>query len=469
MSDTPLTIRSFGDVLKPKMSKTARKKYYDPNKCVFEMPHNAIERDASKQETLYELLFESLTYTLFLDESFRFPDISKSWISETINNRIPINSEVIKAAQKQEAATVVAAYFSHNIIPNIPKHLLSVVVDSVEALIQGDSSLGKNKRVSLKSAKERKSEADYLADVWVLAVCRSAELQIRKPSKGACENVFAESGGAQESCSQEKPGDAVEVVQSRGFNLFSRGRLHIGQEGCLYGIGRKTDRSEKQASSLARTVQGGENKAKPKGLLAGALFALFLATAMFFYWGVLFTPALVVAESQGPTADLEVGASDSNYYIDLGEYIKPAREKPMYSRPYVEIGDSDGYVVRGNDANNRIKVFSRDGTALGNGRNEYSNFVTYPLNGEASVFTAILNPPKYPGFDPELTYRILGDGILLFMRTMESDTSSLEVEIDTAAVEQLTIELVLVSKTYHSFSDPFFLGIQNATIKTTDY
>ncbi|WP_312102873.1 tetratricopeptide repeat protein [Pygmaiobacter massiliensis] len=185
MSEKLLTMRSFGDAMKFKMSKAAKKKFFDASKAAFEHRPEATELDASKQEVLYGLLFESLTYTLQQTDGKRFPDIGKVWISETINNKKPLHTEILKAAQRTEAVNEVAVYFHENLVPNIPKSLLSVVVDSVAGLVQGDATLGKKKITSLKSAKERKAAADYLAEVWVLAVCIGA----KRPN-----------------CSQRKPG-----------------------------------------------------------------------------------------------------------------------------------------------------------------------------------------------------------------------------------------------------------------------
>ncbi|MDD3040622.1 tetratricopeptide repeat protein [Bacteroides sp.] len=174
MTEKSLTMRSFGDALKSKMSKTVKKKLFDADKNNFESRPEALERDASKQEFLYELLFESLTYKLQRKEELKFPDLSKSWISGTINNKISLNAAILKAAQRKEAAKEVADYFNQNLIPNIPMNLLSVVTGNVSVLVQNDVTMGEPKKRSLELSFKKKSEADYLAEVWVLAVCMGA-------------------------------------------------------------------------------------------------------------------------------------------------------------------------------------------------------------------------------------------------------------------------------------------------------
>ncbi len=70
---------------------------------------------------------------------------------------------------------------------------MTLVVDNVAGLVQNDVALGKRKIESLKSAIKRKSEADYLAEVWVLAVCIGAETpncSQNKPVKLKNESVI---------------------------------------------------------------------------------------------------------------------------------------------------------------------------------------------------------------------------------------------------------------------------------------
>ena len=130
--------------------------------------------DGTCQVHLYTILFESLTY--MLDEEF---PIKSSWISETINGKIPLNSEILKAAQNAKFEDV-CGYFNWNLIPNIPENSRSVVVDAIEKLVENDQSLGKSKITALKGKKKRNEYAYFLAEVWVLAVCQSYEKNVTK-------------------------------------------------------------------------------------------------------------------------------------------------------------------------------------------------------------------------------------------------------------------------------------------------
>jgi len=143
MAANPLSIRSFGGIVKSRMSKAARIKKYDTDKACFTLSADALEHDATKQEVFYGMLFESLIFYLHESDEYRFPDIGKRWISETLNGRIPLNSEILKAAQRKEAILFIGEYFANNIVPNIPDKSLSMVVDNIDMLVQEDNALGK--------------------------------------------------------------------------------------------------------------------------------------------------------------------------------------------------------------------------------------------------------------------------------------------------------------------------------------
>jgi len=449
-------MRTFGDVLKPNMSKTAVKKQYDNNKNLFEATPDAIERDASKQETLYELLFESLIYTLQQDECFKFPDISKSWISETVNNKKPVSSEIIKAAQKQEAATFVAAYFANNIVPNIPKPLLSVVVDGVMILVQYDASLGRKKRDSLKSARERKSEADFLADVWVLAVCRGAEHHSRK-QLGETIDISSEE-------SKPLPVDNKSEAIDLNAEQYSRLRRNF----FLFRLRKKSGITQKRLTSSNRPHSTDKKKKSLIRVVIATAIPLSVGISLAIAWHALTEPSLAnVSSVEAPVEDSIEEIADQN--VEAEGISKPLIDVPLFRIPYTAIGDSEGYLAQGNDKENTIKVFSREKTVLYDDIKGYTNFVTYSLNGEASRFSAMLNPPKYRFFEPELAYRVFGDYELLNETVLTSDSPPTLILIDTSGVYNLMIEVELIGYASNSFTNLFFLGIQNAIITTTDY
>jgi len=428
MSGNVLTMRTFGDVLKKRMSKTARKKYFDNSRNTFTLPPDAIERDATKQETLYDFLFESLVYKIqYEDGETKIPDFNKSWISETINGKIPLNSEVLKAAQKQEAAAVTAAYFNNNIVPNIPKHLLPVVVDSVGELIKEDAGLGAIKRASLKSAKDKKSEADYLAAVWVLAVCNCAECLERKQSNPSKPKAVEAQADTQIAPPPEAAPSTYAPSVSNAEGWCKREKMLV----CVMSV-----------------------------LAAALVVALFLL--------------LRLANAPAPEETLVVPDGPIVHTIEFYNVVteappKPAMVIPLYNIPYIEIGDSECFRVSGNDEENRIVLFSKENEIISALFNKYNNYVVYDIDADASRFLATLNSPKYPLTYPELTYRILCDDEVRYEVTLEGNSQPVDVDINIRGTKRLAIEIELIGFSYNSISVSYYRGIQNARIITVGY
>jgi len=467
MSEKLLTMNGYGDALKPRMSKTSRVKRYDADTDGFIMTPDALDLDATKQETIYRLLYESLTYKLCEDEAIKIPDISKEWISKTINGKIPLNSEILKAAQKREATTIVAAYFNNNIIPNIPKHLLCEAVNSISSLVLGDYSISKEKRDSLKQAKEKKSEADYLADVWILAVCKCTEYQCRKPDKAAFsitdtatmvadntpvytdakETIIADPVPSSDLIQQSDLFDTNQIVTKDNDTMpYVMENLSADVNAARSGRWRKT---------IAITV-----------ICVEALIIICLAAILYLKRDVVFPlVGSVIKESVEETDDIipeEIEEEDK-------EPEKPLKDIPLFSRLYTEIGDSDCYYISGSFDNNQLYVYSTTETILEDGQSSYSNYVTYSLGGMATRFSAVLHPPKYPAYNFELVYQIFGDGELQFEALMDMNSSPVMVNIDVTGIDDLMIVVDFTGKMFSLNYELVFGCIENATVMTTDY
>ena len=185
----------------------------------------------------------------------------------------------------------------------------------------------------------------------------------------------------------------------------------------------------------------------------------------FIYNGTTYLPVRAVGEALGK----EVSWEGSTHTVYIGgqvtDYSRPAKEVPLSELSYIEIGDSEGYTIAGSI----IRINSRSQTTLRDGRSGFQNYVVYSLNSAATKFSAILNPPKYGSFDPELTYTIYGDGTRLYTISMTGDSAPVSVDLDVTGVQQFKIEVELVSRVWNSFDDAFYRGIENAVILTTDY
>jgi hypothetical protein len=189
------------------------------------------------------------------------------------------------------------------------------------------------------------------------------------------------------------------------------------------------------------------------------------AVEPFLYNGTTYLPVRAVGEAFGKDVHWD-GKTGTVYVGGVMGYDKPDREIALGTIPYIEIGDSEGYRADGGT----IKLFSKNQTTFSDGRRGYCNYVVYPLNTAATRFTATLNPPKYPAFKPELTYKVYGDGALLYASpAFFGDSAAARVDIDVSGVKQMKIEAALVSSVWNSFNDAAYRGIEDAIIITTDY
>jgi hypothetical protein len=188
--------------------------------------------------------------------------------------------------------------------------------------------------------------------------------------------------------------------------------------------------------------------------------------------GVTMVPARVIGEIlaggsswDANTRTLYLGPRDPNAE-------KPLRAIPLFNRPYLEVGSRGGFGATGNATANTIRLYGTSSTTS-SGRRTWRNHVTYPLNGQANMFTATLNPPV--GLrEPELIYRILGDGELLYTSPiMTPVVAPMQVNVNISGYNQLRIETILYTSDwfdgYTALSHSNYRGIENATITTRDY
>ncbi len=178
MSAEPLCFRTFGETIRPCMSKKMCKKEYLADKNVFESD-DAIRSRTSIDGTLihacYNLLLESILYLPIANEEKDIPDISRPMITQIKRGKAEVHNKIKEIAQRKNADVSVGVFFAVNITPNIPK-VLDTVLDSIDALVQNDASLGKKMQTTLKKSRTNKTPADYLAEVLVVAICSGTNI-----------------------------------------------------------------------------------------------------------------------------------------------------------------------------------------------------------------------------------------------------------------------------------------------------
>jgi len=176
VSGEPLSIRTFAEVFRERMNKTAYIRNFDYERKTFETIDYAWANnepiDASDVYPFYKLLLDSVIYLAQHEEVDGIPDIAAPMTTQLKNGNAEIHSR-IKSIAQNVAKNVVADYFEANLIANIPPTVLPTVLDNVDMLIQGDTLLGPRKRRALKAAynRESKSDAEYLAEVWIFTIC----------------------------------------------------------------------------------------------------------------------------------------------------------------------------------------------------------------------------------------------------------------------------------------------------------
>lgn len=361
--------------------------------------------------------------------------------------------------------------------------MLCVVLDNINLLVQGDDSLGEIKKKSLKTMREKKTEAEYLAAVWVLTVCMSTDCQNRMSLKGTGTKADGILEGAQETASYEDPTDAVITGQSCDDHIYRQNK-HLNNGRHILARQLKFTKTISTASvSIAQLL----------------ILCIIVSIISVMLTAKVFLPDAVslsahsadetpnegtpdeesldeetpIVESSEKIEALE-GSAISSEGADITGVIENSDKIaiciPLYRTAYIDVGDSDGYTIYGNDANNKIRIITKTGTSNGAGRTNYNNYATFSLNWKATRFSATFNPPTHSYFEPELTYRVFCDGKPYSVTLMNCDSEPILIDLDVSGVDEIMIVTDLVSKNSSlCFTDSDYMGIQNATIITMDY
>ena len=183
MTAEPLCIRTFAEVVRTHMNKKSTIKLLNGSEKFQETGQEV--KDASGVFAFYSLLLESLAHAYTI-EGATFPDVPKQLTTYLKNAQSEVPNKFVEAAQNRESVSNVSTCFSMNLIPNITKASLPIVLDAVLAITQQDSGLGKTRQQDFKKWRKEKSDADFLAEAFVLAV-RSGKNKIDVSSEIADE------------------------------------------------------------------------------------------------------------------------------------------------------------------------------------------------------------------------------------------------------------------------------------------
>jgi hypothetical protein len=165
MSGQTLCIRTFAEAIRPKMSKTSKIRDFDTDTMTTE--------NGGLVRVFYPLLLNAVIYKAKGDGEEGLPDISAKMATELKNgngDKPEVHPKIKEIAARDETRRLVGDFFAVNIIPNIINDALEIVVDSVDAIVQSDKSLGNHKAKALREASKRNNPADFLARAFLLAI-----------------------------------------------------------------------------------------------------------------------------------------------------------------------------------------------------------------------------------------------------------------------------------------------------------
>jgi len=193
MSGESLCVRTFAEVIRGRMNKKVQIKNFNVEKNSFqsdaEAKRNNKDVNLSQVYPLYKLLLDSIVYIAVENG---IPDIDAPMASQLKNGEWEIHQKIKEIAQRKGMKAVVTSFFDANLVPNIPTAVLPSVLDDVDALVRDAVDVKKRRRDALKQAyQQRKSDASYLAEVWLLAVCNGTN---RKDEAQALTTVTSETG-----------------------------------------------------------------------------------------------------------------------------------------------------------------------------------------------------------------------------------------------------------------------------------
>ena len=210
MSGEPLCIRTFAEVVRCRMGKKARIKNFDPDKKSFQSDaevKNHVTINLSQVYVFYKLLLDAVTYISINNGETGIPDIDRTMTSQLKNGKCEIHQRIKEIAQNKATRKIVTDYFDANLIPNIPGIVCSSVLGDIDALVRNASDITKRKQNALKQAYlQKKSDAAYLAEVYLFAICNGTNVKDNIKSKTATKDKPSE--------------DPLELIE-KGFALIA--------------------------------------------------------------------------------------------------------------------------------------------------------------------------------------------------------------------------------------------------------
>ena len=177
MDKKPLCIRTFAGAMQKRMNVDVFVQNSDTERGEI--------KDLRKDINIYPLLLQSLAHGLSDTDIENLPDIDKTLISRIKGGKYDAPKEYIALTKRSNIIQSVGEYFAQTLTSTayITKESLRIAVDAIADIIENDTALGKATQARLKKLKTTKNEADYLAEVWVIAVRNNKDCLATQKSK----------------------------------------------------------------------------------------------------------------------------------------------------------------------------------------------------------------------------------------------------------------------------------------------
>ena len=182
MNGEPLCFRTFSEIVRPRMNKKSKIKNLTDEKVNI--------KDGTGVFVCYSLLLDSILSVAIKERDTSLPDVSGTMTTQLKKGNAEVHEKIIEITQRKSAFKEISYFFAVNLIPNIMPNSLNIVLDAIDVLVQEDTVIGKTMKKNLKKDKNDKTPADYLAKVFMIAVCNGKNKKVADIKVESCpDNV----------------------------------------------------------------------------------------------------------------------------------------------------------------------------------------------------------------------------------------------------------------------------------------
>lgn len=173
MTCEPLCVRTFAEAIQPRMN----------TKVDIKIPEiDTVQvKNLRKDIHFFSLLLDALAQVAPTE----LLTVDKSIISRLKRGEIDVPVAYLSLAQQAKSSVQVGELFAQTLTTEayISRDSLNSAIDTIAELIRNDASLGKTTQAKFQRLRKTHTAANYLADVWVLAVKNNAKHLVKTARK----------------------------------------------------------------------------------------------------------------------------------------------------------------------------------------------------------------------------------------------------------------------------------------------